>query len=438
MWTALGWVAVAVLILANALFVAAEFALTSVDRARVARDVEHGDRRALVIQRATSTLSFQLSGAQLGITICSLLLGLVAEPVISSALHPVMDSIGLGRAAEAVALVLGLFLATVAQMLFGELVPQNLALAQSMATSRRVVPLLLAFTRTFRVVIAAFNGAANAVVRAVGVEPQEELRSARSPAELRYLIAASAAEGDLPSLTADLLRRSLSFGDKTAADVMTPRVEILALPASASAADLLTTARTSGFSRFPIFSSDLDDITGVAHIKHAYAVDAAARDSTRLRSIMVEAERVPSTLDCESLLRTLRRGSLQLAVVIDEFGGTAGVVTVEDLVEEITGQIRDEYDVGETPEIIRLHDGRYSVSGRLHRDQFDEAFGWPPVTGPFDTLAGFILSELGHLPEPGEELELYGWQITVDRMDGRRIDRVLAAPPDDVDDGGDG
>jgi len=215
---------------------------------------------------------------------------------------------------------------------------------------------------------------------------------------------------------------------------MTPRVDVVALSSSATAADLLATARSSGFSRFPVFGEDLDAITGVAHIKHAYGVDAHARASVRLQTIMVEAERVPSTLNCESLLHTLRRGSLQLAVVIDEFGGTAGVVTVEDLVEEITGQIRDEYDLGEAPEVIRLHDGSYSVSGRLHRDQFDEAFGWPRVTGPFDTLAGFLLAELGHLPDAGEQLELYGWTVTVERMDGHRIDRVIATPPP-TDDG---
>jgi CBS domain containing-hemolysin-like protein len=428
-WTALGWGAVAVLILANALFVAAEFALTSVDRPRVARDAAHGDKRARAVQRATSTLSFQLSGAQLGITICSLLLGLVAEPVIADAIRPLLEDMGLERSAEAVALAVALFLATIAQMLFGELVPQNLALARALTTSRRIVPVLLAFTRTFRVVIAACNGAANAVVRALGAEPQEELRSARSPAEFRYLISASAAEGDLPALTADLLRRSLAFGDKTAADVMTPRVEVESLPRSATAADLLTTARGTGRSRFPVHGDDLDDIVGVAHIKHALAIDATERPGVRVHQIMAEVERVPTTLPCESLLRILRRGSLQLAVVIDEFGGTAGVVTVEDLVEEITGQIQDEYDVGETPEVIAMDDGRYSASGRLHRDQFDEAFGWPAVTGPFDTLAGFILAELGHLPEVGEQLEVFGWTLTISQLDGRRIDRVLVEPP---------
>jgi CBS domain containing-hemolysin-like protein len=428
-FTLLGWLAVVVLIAANAVFVAAEFGLTSVDRARVARDASAGDRRAGAVYRATSMLSFQLSGAQLGITICSLLLGFVAEPVISQAIHPLMTAIGLGRASEATALILGLLLATVAQMLFGELVPQNLALARSLATSRRIVPLLLGFTRTLRPVIAACNGAANAVVRLLGVEPQEELRSARSPAELKYLIVSSAAEGVLPTATADILRRSLSFGDKTAADVMTPRVDVVAVPRSATAANVLDAARESGRSRLPVYGADLDDVCGAVHIKHAYGIDPAARDTVRAAELMVAIERVPTTLHCEPLLHLLRRGSLQLAVVIDEFGGTAGVVTVEDLVEEITGEIRDEYDTGEVAEILQLGDGRYSVSGRLHRDQFPEVFGWTKQTGPFDTLAGLILTRLGHLPERGERVDIDGWVFTVDRLDGRRIDRVLVTPP---------
>jgi CBS domain containing-hemolysin-like protein len=289
--------------------------------------------------------------------------------------------------------------------------------------------LLLGFTRVFRPVIASFNGAANWVVRALGVEPQEELRSARSPAELRYLISSSAAEGALPTATADLLRRSLSFGDKIAADVMTPRVDVVALPRHATAAELLTLARTSGRSRFPVYGADLDDITGVVHLKHAYGVELPDRAAVRVDELMVEAERVPTTLHCEPLLHTLRRGSLQLAVIIDEFGGTAGVVTVEDLIEEITGPIRDEYDIGEVPEVIALTDGRRSVSGRLHRDNFAEVFGWPEITGPFDTLAGLVLARLGHLPGSGECVTIEGWTLTVDRLDGRRIDRLIAAPP---------
>ena len=427
--TILGWLAVVVLIVANAGFVAAEFGLTSVDRARIARDAASGDRRAGLVQRATSRLSFQLSGAQLGITICSLLLGFVAEPVISAAIHPGVAAIGFGEATDVVALILGLVLATVAQMLFGELVPQNIALARPVSTSRRMVPLLMAFTRVFRPVISVFNGAANAVVRALGVEPQEELRSARSPAELRYLISSSAAEGALPAATADLLRRSLSFGDKTAADVMTPRVEVIALPQHATLSAMLAEARSSGRSRFPVYGDGLDDIVGVIHIKHAYGIEPTARDTVPVDAVMVRAEQVPSTLPGEPLLRLLRRGSLQLAVVVDEFGGTAGVVTVEDLVEEITGEIRDEYDLGETPDVITLDDGRYLVSGQLHRDQFAEVFGWPEMFGPFDTLAGLLLIRLGHLPGLGERVEVEGWTFAVDRLDGHRIDRVLAEPP---------
>src|SRR5215475_1328914 len=219
MVTALGWLAVVALIAGNGLFVAAEFGLTAVDRARVTRLAESGDRRARAV-------------------------------------------------------VLALLLATVVQMLLGELVPQNLAISRPLPTARAVVPLLRGFSRVCRPVIALFNDTANAVVRWLGAVPQQELRSARSPGELAYLIGSSAEEGTLPERTAALLRRALRFGDKTAGDVMTPRVQVIALHAEQTAADLLAVARDTGRSRFPVHSGDLDDVVGVVHVKHAFAVPA--------------------------------------------------------------------------------------------------------------------------------------------------------------------
>ncbi len=429
MLTALGWLAVAVLIGANALFVAAEFGLTSVDRARLGRLADAGDRRAKAVQRATRELSFQLSGAQLGITVCSLLLGFVAEPVIASALEAAFRALGLPHSAvEPVALVLALALATVAQMLFGELVPQNLALARPLPTTRAIVPFQLGFTRVCRPVIRLFNKTANAVVRAVGVEPQEVLRSARTPPELAYLIESSAEQGALPTRTAQLLRRALAFGDKTAADVMTPRVHVEALGRTASAADLLAAARASGRSRFPVFGDSLDEIDGVVHVKHAYTIDPAEREHVPVEELMVDVVRVPTSLPCDPLLTTLRRGSLQLGIVVDEYGGTAGVVTLEDLVEELLGQIRDEHDNAETPEAVALTAGSWSIAGRVHRDDVADLLGVHPPDGPYDTVAGLVLYRLGRIAEVGDLVEMDGWTLRVARVVGRRIDRIVASP----------
>jgi CBS domain containing-hemolysin-like protein len=413
MLTALGWAALALLIAANALFVAAEFSLTSVDRSRVSRLADQGDRRAQEVLRSVRALSYQLSGAQLGITVCSLLLGFVTEPVIAEALRPAMHAASAGDGlAEVLAVTLGLLIATIAQMLLGELVPQNLALSKPLPVARAIAPLLSGFTRAGRPVI------------------EQELRAARTPVELNYLIGSSVAEGTLSGPTAVLLSRALAFGRKNAGDVITPRVQMEALRTDQSATDLLHLARRTGRSRFPVHQGDIDDIVGVVHMKQAIAVPPSERDSTPVGTLMVDPVRVPESLDCDALLLMLRRRGLQLAVVVDEYGGTAGVVTLEDLIEELVGQVRDEHDTAEDPEVRPLPAGGWEVSGRLHKDSFGE-LGLPAPTGHYDTIAGLVLERLGRLPRPTgpDSVQVDGWTLTVSHMDGRRIDRITVQPP---------
>ena len=425
MLTALGWLAVAGLIAANGLFVAAEFALTSVDRAKVRRLAEAGDRRAEGVLRAVRDLSFQLSGAQLGITVCSLLLGFVAAPVIATAIRPGLDGLGLpGGWVDAVAVVLALLLATLAQMLLGELVPQNLAISRPLPVARAVTPLQRGFSRACRPVIALFNNTANGIVRRLGATPQQELRAARTPAELAHLIGSSVQEGTLPRGTAELLHRALGFGGKSAGAMMTPRVQVVALHADRSAAELLALARSTGRSRFPVHQGDMDEIAGVVHVKHGLAVPAQRRASTRVGELMVEAVQVPESLPADALLRTLRRQGMQLAVVVDEYGGTAGVVTLEDLVEELVGQVLDEHDTGETPDVLAIPEGGLSVSGRLHRDAFAEQLGLDAPPGHYDTLAGLVLERLGRMADRGDSIDVQDWTLTVTGLDGHRIDRI--------------
>jgi CBS domain containing-hemolysin-like protein len=425
MLTALGWVALVVLIAANALFVAAEFALTSVDRAKLERSAEMGDRRAVSVRRAVGQLSYQLSAAQLGITICSLLLGFVAEPVVADVLRPLARSAGMPHeAVDVTAVVLALILATLAQMLFGELVPQNLAISRPLAVARAVIPLQRAWARAGRPVVSLFDGAANAIVRGLGVTPRQELRAARTPAELRSVITSSAEEGTLDVETAQLLRRALAFGDKTAGDVMTSRVRIVALQAGDTAADLIDAARTSGRSRFPVAGEDLDDVLGVVHVKHAFGIPREQRVDVTVRTLMDRPLRVPESLDCDALLKRLSIVRAQLAVVVDEYGGTAGLVTVEDLVEELVGQIRDEHDAAEVPEVMPQGPGQWSVSGQTHKDSVAELLDIPAPTGPFDTVAGVLMDRLGRIPAVGDQIELAGWQLRVTRMDAKRVDRV--------------
>lgn len=425
MGTALGLVAVVALIAANALFVAAEFSLAAVDRTKLSRLASAGDRRAGRVLRATRALSFQLSGAQLGITASSLLLGFIAEPVIAELFLDPFESAGLGVGlAEALAVAVALLLATLTQMVFGELVPQNVAIARPLRTAVRITPIQGAFTRVCGPAITLFNNTANTIVRALGTEPQEELRAARNPAELGSLISASAEEGTVAADVATLLRRMLEFGGRRAGEVLTPRVRVVSLRADQTAADLLDVSRRSGHSRFPVHSGDLDDVVGLVHVKHAFTVPPERRASTPLSKIMSDPVSVPESLRCDDLLTTLRRRGLQLAVVVDEYGGTSGVVTMEDLVEELVGQVRDEHDLPENPEVVPLVDGGWSVSGLLRRDMFVELLDLDPPPGTYDTLAGLVLNQLGRVPDAGDDLWVGDFLFTVTRMDGHRIDRV--------------
>ena len=426
MTTVLGWAALVVLIAANALFVAAEFALTSVDRTALSRRAAAGDRRAAALQRATRSLSFQLSSVQLGITLCSLLLGFVAEPVLSHALEPLLRALGLSTdAALPAAGAVGLLLATIVQMLFGELIPQNMAIASPLGVGRFVIGPHRLFTAVTRPVVTLFDRAANGIVRLLGVAPQQELHGARTPVEFRAMIASSAREGTLGGDVARLLSRGLFFGDRTAGQVMTPRVQVVAVRADQTVADLLALSRRTGHSRFPVWRRDLDDVLGVAHVSAALGVPRERRTTVRVGGLVVDPERVPESLDCDALLRRLGAARSQLAVVVDEYGGTAGVVTLEDLVEELVGQVRDEYDQSEVPEVRRRPEG-WELSGRVHMDELAAVLGVDAPRGPFDTLGGLVMERLGRLPQTGDEVRYEGWQLSVERMAGRRVDRVLA------------
>ena len=419
----LGLAAVALLTLGTAVFVAAEFSLTTLERSEVDHHAaEVGDRTALHIRRAHRTLSFQLSGAQLGITITTLITGYIAEPAIASLIEPGLTAIGLSTGvANPTALVIALLLATSLSMVFGELVPKNLAIARPLQTARAVAPFQIRFSAMFRWLITGLNGSANWMVRRLGVEPAEELRSARSPEELGSLVRSSAEFGTLDEGTATLLDRSLRFGERTAEELMTPRVKVEALRADASVRDLVELASRTGFSRFPVHEGELDDVRGVVHVKQVFGVPREQRATTAVSALALPVLTVPESLDGDSLLDRLRESGLQVAVVVDEYGGTAGLVTLEDLVEEIVGDVRDEHDRAEVSPIRALGQDNWMVSGLLRDDEVAEATGFRVPDGDYETLAGFVLTRLGRIPEVNDEIRVGGWRVTVTRMDHHRV-----------------
>jgi CBS domain containing-hemolysin-like protein len=430
-WLLLG--AGVLLTFGTSLFVAAEFSLVALDRPTVQRAIEAGDRRAVGVLKAVRNLSTQLSGAQVGITVTTLIVGYLVQPSLAALLTTPVEAVGLdGAAAEGLAVALAVAVATAFSMVVGELVPKNLAISVPLATARVVVGPQRVFTASVSPLITLLNGSANRLLRMVGVEPQEELSAGRSPEELAALVRHSAAAGTLDQQTAQLITRSLGFSSRTAADVMTPRVRTLTLPRDHKASEVIALARRSGHSRFPVIDGDLDDVVGVVHLKSAVAVPRERRDEVPVAAIMSEALRVPETVRLDPLLVELRALGLQLAVVVDEYGGTAGVVTLEDLVEELVGEVADEHDRSR-PGIVHRRDGAWLVPGLMRPDEVRDKTGIDVPDGhAYETLGGFLMAGLGRIPVAGDEVPVEGAMLRVERMDGRRVDRVrliALAPP---------
>ncbi len=337
-------------------------------------------------------------------------------------------------AGTAVTHALALAVATLFSMLFGELVPKNAALARPMPIARATAAPQRMFSRVFRWLIHGLNNSANWVVRRLGVEPQEELASARSPEELGLLAAISARAGALPRETAMLLQRTIRFGDKRAAEAMTPRVDVDALPAYATVAELIAAVRETGRSRFPVYEETVDHVTGVVTVNDALGVPPRQRAITTVAAVAREPVYVPESLDLDGVLRALRRANSDMAIVVDEYGGTDGVVTVEDLVEELVGDIVDEHDLLHVPELplaeLTAPDRRheYLLDGVLRSDELAEQTGFRLPEGPYETLAGFLMARLGHIPVNGELVVENGWEFTVVEVDRRRIEQVRVKP----------
>ncbi|MGQ4513489.1 CNNM domain-containing protein [Streptomyces sp. DW26H14] len=418
-----------VLILANGFFVAAEFGLVTVEKADAERAAAAGDRRASVVVKAVRELSFQLSGTQLGITVTSLVVGMLAEPALDDLLAPPLSVTGLpGGAVDAISVVLGMLVASGAQMVVGELVPKNWAVSKPLQVARFVAGPQHRFTLLFRPVIALLTKVANRVVRMLGVEPADELASARTPGELVSLARHSAQAGTLEQDTADLFVRTLALGRLAAQHVMTPRVKVSALQTDATAADVVNLTRATGLSRFPVYRDRIDEIAGMVHLKDALAVPADRRLRTPVSRIAIPALLVPETLPARQLLARLRTEQ-PIAVVVDEYGGTAGVVTIEDIVEELVGEVRDEHDdEGDArPEIVSVaaEDARpaWEVEGST-RVLTLRRIGLEAPEGPYETLAGLVADLLGRIPVPGDRVDLPGWRLSVRQVDRYRAERV--------------
>ncbi|MFF2014152.1 hemolysin family protein [Streptomyces sp. NPDC058195] len=417
------------LILANGFFVAAEFGLVTVERPDAERAAAEGDQRARTVVGALRELSFQLSGTQLGITITSLVVGMLAEPALAQLLEGPLTVTGLpDGAVSGVSVLIGMMAASAVQMVIGELVPKNWAVSRPLQVARFVAGPQRRFSAAFRPVISLLNTVANRLVRMLGVEPTDELASARTPGELVSLARHSAEAGTLEQDTADLFVRTLSLAGLTAQHVMTPRVKVSALQSSATAQDVLNLTRATGLSRFPVYRERIDEVIGMIHLKDALAVPARDRLRTSAGRIAVPPLLVPETLPVEQLLQRLRNEQ-PIAVVVDEYGGTAGVVTLEDIIEELVGEVRDEHDAegADRPQLAPAapEDGRpaWEADGSC-RVLALRRIGLSVPDGPYETVAGLVADLLGRIPAPGDRAELPGWRISVRQVGHYRAERV--------------
>ncbi|NLS10285.1 HlyC/CorC family transporter [Nesterenkonia sp. MY13] len=420
------------LILGNGFFVAVEFALVALDQPTVQHAIDQGDKRAVPLMKCLKSLSTQLSSCQLGITLNTLLIGYVTEPALGSLLEPVLEASGVpDAAAGGVSLFIAMLIATLVTMLIGELVPKNLAVAESFRIGRALARPQLVFTAVFKPLIVVLNGFSNKVLHRFGLEVKEELSGARTPEELSAMVRRSASLGTLDEQAATFLDRTLRFSEQTAADVMTPRPRMVTISADSPLDEIIDAARRTGYSRFPVLGdSGADEVRGMVHVKKAVAVPRQKREPLVAATLMsAEFARVPETINLDALLAELRQAPLQIALVEDEYGGTAGVVTLEDLVEEIVGEVADEHDAL-TPGVLQSASGNWYFPGLLRPDEINAQILELeiPEDSAYETVAGFVLFELGRIAALGDEVEVPGGRLVVAGIDGRRIDRLKYIP----------
>jgi len=421
------------LILGNGFFVAIEFSLISLDVPTVQRMVDNGDKGAKPVLKALKSLSTQLSSCQLGITLTALLTGFFLEPSLGRLLiTPLKPLTGDNEALTySVSLTIAMIIGTGLSMLIGELIPKNLSLAKALPIARLLVRPQLVFTAVFRPIVAGLNNFSNWILGRFGLIAQEELSGARTPEELSSLVRRSAEMGTLDTRTATFVDRTLKFSARTAADVMTPRMDMETIEADQNLNEVLVFARRTGFSRFPVTDGNADEIRGILHVKKAIAVPKSKRGQLTAGTIASDVVRVPEAVNLDTLIVDLREAPFQMAVVIDEYGGTAGVVTLEDLVEEIVGEVADEHD-RMTPGVLQSPQGGWVFPAVLRPDEVmaqipglrieeDEAY---------ETVGGYIMAALGRVAELGDTVEVEHGILEVQRIDGHRIERVRYIPDD--------
>jgi putative hemolysin len=408
---------VGVLILLNGFFVAAEYALVTVRRTRLHELEEQGDRRARLVLRITAVPPKFIAAMQLGVTVTSLGIGALGEPVLSEVFDPVMATV--------LAIVFAFLIITFLHVVVGELVPKGLALGYSEATALTVAAPVRAFFAVFAPLIWVLQRSSELTLRALGLEPPGAEGAPLSEAELRMLLSRSTEEGEIEEEEQEMLYKVFDFADKEVADVMVPRPDVVALAVALPPAEALRAAVESPFTRYPVYRESLDDIVGILHVRDLFRAisDNGGIANVSLAELVREPHMVPETKDLAALLYDFRRTKEHMAIVIDEYGAMEGIVTLEDLLEEIVGEIEDEFDLPNEA-VERLDERTIRIDGTFPIDDFNEQFETELPQEDFHTVAGFVFGLLGRAPEAGDRVEHDGVAFTVVELEGSRIERL--------------
>jgi CBS domain containing-hemolysin-like protein len=409
------------LVFANAFFVAAEFALVAARRSKIDQMASGGDARAKTVQGALKHLDRYISGTQLGITIASLGLGWVGEPALAAAFHYVLNAVGIPNAGliahSTATTIIAFFIVTFLHVVFGELTPKSIALTVPEGTSKIVATPLVFFSRMMSPLISLLNGSGNAILRMVGITPVTELHSIHSPEELRLLVIQSRSHGSLGESDSAMLAGVFDFHNKRAVDVMRPRTEVVALEISATEEEVWEILRSERYSRYPVYRESLDDVVGVFLAKDLWLKPPG--EPFVLERVLREALYVPDSRPAERVLDDLRRTRAQMAVVLDEYGGTAGIISMEDLIEEVIGDIADEYDL--SARTAFEDNGVLELAGSLSLIDVRSDHRLAIPDGEWTTLGGYAFGRLGRLPKIGDRVPFPGGELEVVAMDGRRV-----------------
>lgn len=414
------------LLIANGFFVGAEFALIAARRAKIEQLAGTGNTRAKVALRSVRELSFMLAGAQLGITMASFGLGALAEPAIAryleQALHSVIE-LPTG-VLHSISFVIALTIVVFFHMVVGEMAPKNIAISKPEDSALWIAVPFRLYANLFRPFIYLLNALANGGVRVLGVEPRDELESAHTTEEIGAMIAESARGGLIDKFEHLLLEGAVKFWERDAASVMVPRPDLVAVPVDVTPAKIEEIILATGHSRVPVYAQDLDHVIGFFHAKDLLKVREADYSRPLPRALIRQMLVIPESRQLHPLLLDMKRQRGHFALVIDEHGGTAGIVTLEDLVEELVGEIRDEYDAGELG-IVHLDEGRICIPGTLRVDEAERFLDLELPEGDYETVAGYLMDRLGRIPKRGDTLKHAGWTLRVTSMYRRRVEQIV-------------